>query len=122
MITIGFPRSIWPNPQSATADENPAAGLVRAVEAVYRHWMMRYTATGPLAPAGLEGEPYFKHFHYPSYLTRHAGLVQIRKYAELHADACVELLGLLADMRRRATAVRGELHRVLVQELNYFGA
>ena len=53
-------------------------------------------------------------------LTRRAGLVQLRKYAE-HYPAETEELGLLLGrMRKQATAVRHELHRVLVQELGYF--
>lgn len=30
---------------------------------------------------GLEDEAYFRYFSYPDFLTRHSGLVQLRKYA-----------------------------------------
>ena len=102
--------------------DDPAAALVRAVQAVYRHWNMHHTPDGPLAAPLLADEPYFRHFQpaHPPVLTRRAGLVQLRKYAELYPAETEELGLLLGRMRKQATAVRQELHRVLVQELHYF--
>jgi len=52
---------------------------------------------------------------------RPAGLGQLRKYHVYPAQP--EGPGILPDrMSRQATAVRQELHRVLVQELWYFSA
>lgn len=77
---------------------------------------MQHTPGGPIAAPLLADEPYFRHFQpaHPPVLTRRAGLVQLRKYAE-HYPADTEELGLLLGrMRKQAAAVRQELHRVLV--------
>lgn len=102
--------------------DDPATALVRAVQAVYRHWAVAHATEGPVAAPLLADEPYFRHFQpaYPPILTRRAGLVQLRKYAELYPTQSEELNVLLSRMRKQATAVRQELHRVLVQELQYF--
>lgn len=83
---------------------------------------MQHTPDGPIAAPLLADEPYFRHFQpaHPPVLTRRAGLVQLRKYAELYPTETEELSRLLGQMRKQATAVRQELHRVLVDELHYF--
>lgn len=102
--------------------DDPAAALVRAVQAVYRHWAVAHAADGPVFAPLLADEPYFRYFQpaHPPVLTRRAGLVQLRKYAELYPSQSEELSVLLSRMRKQTTAVRQELHRVLVQDLKYF--
>lgn len=64
-------------------------------------------------------EPYFRYFSYPDFLTPYSGLIQIRKYAELHnLQDLQEQFVAISSLTKQ---VRDELYRLLVEEGRYFG-
>jgi hypothetical protein len=67
---------------------------------------------------GLKEEAYFRYFAYEDFLTPHSGLIQIRKYAEIHGEAA--LLTAFEDILSASRAVREALYTLLVEELRYF--
>ncbi|MGB3543082.1 hypothetical protein, partial [Rubrivirga sp.] len=73
---------------SEVVTEPPLAHeLVEAIKKLYQVWALDYCQGQVLENVGLHDEPYFRYFSYPDFLTSHSGLIQIRKYAEIHADA-----------------------------------
>ena len=110
---------------SAFAGQPPtdaATQLVEAVRAVCGHWATAVCGGQTLTDVGLKTEAYFKYFAAPDFLTRHAGLVQIRAYAAKHPGASwyPELQKRLTRLAGLREAVKGEIHRLLTQELRYF--
>lgn len=63
-------------------------------------------------------EPYFKYFDFKDFVTPHSGLIQIRKYAEIHNAS--DLLELFEKISTKTKAVREEIYRLLVDEFGYF--
>jgi hypothetical protein len=54
---------------------------------------------------GLQDEPYFRYFSYPDFLTPYPGIIQIRKYAEIHnlydlQEHFAQISALTKKMRR----------------------
>ena len=66
----------------------------------------------------LQDEPYFKYFDYPDFLTPYSGLVQIRKYAEIHGRE--DLQDLFKEISVLTKKVKEEIYRLLVEEFRYF--
>ena len=71
-----------------------------------------------LRSVGLQDEPYFKYFDYKDFVTPHSGLIQIRKYAEIHN--ATDLLELFEKISAKTKEVREEIYRLLVDEFAYF--
>jgi hypothetical protein len=67
---------------------------------------------------GLQNEPYFKYFDYADFLTPHSGLIQIRKYAEINAEA--DLLNQFAVIAKYLKHVKARMYELLVGEFGYF--
>ncbi|AWM34435.1 hypothetical protein [Hymenobacter nivis] len=100
-----------------------ATQLVAAVRAVYGHWATAVCGGQTLPAPELHGEAYFKFFAADAArLTPRAGLVQIRAYATRNTGEAwyPELHRRLARLAELREAVKGEIYRLLVQELRYF--
>jgi hypothetical protein len=97
---------------------SPAILLIELITELYRYWNHNYCKGDYLYNCGLHTEPYFKYFNYPDFLTPYSGLIQIRKYAELHAE--VELLNRLIEINKLSKAVKQRLYDLLVAEFGYF--
>ncbi len=93
--------------------------LVKAITDLYVYWNRNYTQGQHIRHVGLKEEPYFKYFDYPDFLTPYSGLIQIRKYAEIHGKQ--DLLERFKEISALSKAVREEIYRLLVGEFNYFG-
>lgn len=116
----GNKESFW----STTLDREIVAGpvlageLVALVKQLYKKWNQNYTKGDFQYSVGLQDEPYFKYFDYKDFVTPHSGLIQIRKYAEIHNAA--DLMELFEKISAKTKEVREEIYRLLVQEFNYF--
>lgn len=98
--------------------ENSAIFLVNQITELFKFWNHNYCKGQYLYNQGLQGEPYFKYFDYPDFLTPYSGLIQIKKYAELHAD--IELLNRFVDISKTTKAVKQRLYHLLVNDFKYF--
>jgi hypothetical protein len=94
-----------------------ATELVVAIENLYKQWTTVHCQGRFIFYNGLQNETYFKYFSQPDYLTPRAGLIQIKRYAELHAKS--DLLDLLRVVSLRTKKVREKLQEFL-QEIGYF--
>jgi hypothetical protein len=126
-LSPGNPSAFWstvlaPQFQGFTADTDTATRLVDAVKAVYGHWATAVCGGQTLTDVGLHDEAYFRYFAAPDFLTRYAGLVQIRAYAARNTGATwyPELQNRLDKLAKQREAVKGEIYRLLVGELAYF--
>jgi hypothetical protein len=64
-------------------------------------------------------ETFFRNFSYPDFLTPNSGLIQIRKYAEIHnLQDLQEQFSVISALTKK---VRDELYRLLVEEGGIFG-
>ena len=95
-----------------------AGELVALVKQLYKTWNKNHTKGQFKYSVGLQDEPYFKYFDYKDFVTPHSGLIQIRKYAELHNAA--DLLELFEKISAKTKEVREEIYRLLVVEFGYF--
>lgn len=98
--------------------ENAALLLIEQITELYKYWNHNYCKGGYLFNQGLHTEPYFKYFNYPDFLTPNSGLIQIKKFAEIHAD--VELLNRFSDISKLSKAVKQQLYKLLVEDFKYF--
>jgi|CZKV01.1.fsa_nt_gi hypothetical protein len=95
-----------------------AGELVALVKQLYKKWNQNYTKGQFQYSVGLQDEPYFKYFDYKDFVTPHSGLIQIRKYAEIHN--ATDLLELFEKISAKTKEVREEIYRLLVDEFGYF--
>jgi hypothetical protein len=102
-----------------TRDHGAAFELVSAIKSLYKLWNKNYCQGQFLFNVGLKDEPYFRYFSYPDFLTPYSGLIQIRKYAEIHN--LEDLQEQFAQISALTKKVREELYRMLVEEAKYFG-
>lgn len=114
------PHAFWATTldKEIVSDPPLAKNLVDAVKALYRLWNKNYTKGDTLKNVGLHNEAYFRHFAYPDFVTPQSGLVQIRKYAEIHGSA--DLQEAFANISQLTKAVREEIYRLLVEDYRYF--
>ncbi|MBC6698095.1 hypothetical protein [Hymenobacter sp. BT190] len=108
------PESFWARtiaPEFFQQPADAATHLVEAVENLYRQWTVTHCKGHFKYYSGLQTETYFKHFTQPDYLTPRSGLLQIRRYAEQHAQP--DLLALLQKISLHTKAVREELQQIL---------
>ena len=126
-LVPGFAAGFWEQVLAPEFVGQPATDaatqLVAAVRAVYGHWATAVCGGQMLPAPELHGEAYFKFFPVEAArLTPRAGLVQIRAYAAQHTGApwYPELHQRLTRLATLREAVKGEIHRLLVQELRYF--
>lgn len=95
-----------------------AAYLIDAVNELYRLWNHEYCKGQWLKHVGLQDEPYFKYFNYADFLTPYSGLVQLRKYNELHPSP--ELGSKIEAVWEASKTVRQRIYEMLVQDFGYF--
>lgn len=115
------PESFWVTTLESqiTPQHGVAYELVTAIKALYRNWNLNYCQGQFLRHVGLKEEAYFRHFSYPDFLTPHSGLIQIRKYAELHNHT--DLMEQFTKINGLTKQTRDEIYRLLVHEAGYFG-
>ena len=115
------PEAFWATTldNHVTRNHGVAFELVSAIKELYKHWNLNYCQGQFIYNAGLKDEAYFRYFSYPDFLTPYSGLIQIRKYAEIHN--LEDLQERFAEISNLTKTVRDELYRVLVKEANYFG-
>lgn len=116
----GNQESFWSTTLDSEIVTSPglAAELVALVKQLYKKWNQNYTKGQFQYSVGLHNEPYFKYFDYRDFVTPYSGLIQIRKYAEIHkAD---DLLALFEQISAKTKEVREEIYRLLVDEFKYF--
>ena len=116
----GNKESFWSTTLDREIVDSPvlAGELVALVKQLYKKWNQNYTKGDFKYNVGLQEEPYFKYFDYKDFVTPHSGLIQIRKYAEIHNAA--DLLELFEKISAKTKEVREEIYRLLVDEFNYF--
>jgi hypothetical protein len=116
----GNKESFWSTTLDGEIVASPvlAGELVALVKQLYKKWNQNYTKGQFLYSVGLQDEPYFKYFDYKDFVTPYSGLIQIRKYAEIHNAA--DLLELFEKISAKTKEVREEIYRLLVDEFAYF--
>ena len=116
----GNKESFWSTTLDGEIVASPvlAGELVALVKQLYKKWDQNYTKGQFQYSVGLQDEPYFKYFDYKDFVTPHSGLIQIRKYAEIHNAA--DLLELFEKISAKTKEVREEIYRLLVDEFGYF--
>ncbi len=116
----GNKESFWSTTLDGEIVASPvlAGELVALVKQLYKKWNQNYTKGQFQYSVGLQDEPYFKYFDYKDFVTPHSGLIQIRKYAEIHNAA--DLLELFEKISAKTKEVREEIYRLLVEEFGYF--
>ena len=102
-----------------TRDHGAAFDLVMAIKNLYKFWNLNYCKGQYLYNTGLHDEPYFRYFSYPDFLTPCSGLIQIRKYAEIHY--LEDLQKMFINISVLTKKVREELYRMLADKAGYFG-
>ena len=105
-------------PALSRREEAAALILIEQITELYKYWNHNYCKGGYLYNCGLHTEPYFKYFSYPDFLTPYSGLIQIKKYAGLQADA--ELLSRFASISKLTKAVKQQLYTLLIEDFKYF--
>ena len=67
---------------------------------------------------GLDQEAYFKYFDYADFVTPYSGLIQIKKYAEIHNAE--KILSLFEKITEQTKKVKEEIYQLIVDEFKYF--
>jgi len=114
------PDSFWSTTLDKQIIDNPplAMELVNLIKNLYEVWNNNYCHGNRLEYVGLHNEPYFKYFNYPDFVTPYSGLIQIRKYAEIHNSN--DLIEILEEIRVKTKIVLDEIYRVLIEDFKYF--
>ena len=114
------PESFWSVvlDREITDQQSLAGELVAKIKELYRYWNLNYCRGQVLQNVGLEDEPYFRYFDYADFLTPYSGLIQIRKYAEIHGKEDLQVL--FREISVLTKKVREEIYRLLVEEFRYF--
>lgn len=95
-----------------------ALELVDSIKNFYNVWAQNHCKNGILSNVGLKDEAYFKDFAYADFLTTNSGLIQIKKYADLHKKT--DLIDRYEVITAKTKAVKDEIYRLLVDEFKYF--
>ena len=97
---------------------NPAYTLINMIKELYELWNKKYCKGEYLYNIGLQDEPYFKYFDYADFLTPHSGLIQIKKFAELHNHP--DLSELFRQITSKSKQIKDEIYNILVNQIKYF--
>jgi hypothetical protein len=114
------PESFWRGTLAPSIDSKckNANELITLIENLYITWNLEYCKGSKIENVGLDQEAYFKYFDYPDFVTPYSGLIQIKKYAEIHnAD---NLLSLFEKITEQTKQVKEEIYQLLVNEFKYF--
>jgi hypothetical protein len=116
----GNNESFWSTTLDNEIVANPslAGELVALVTRLYKKWNENYCKGGFKYSVGLRDEAYFKYFDYKDFVTPYSGLIQIRKYAEIHN--ATDLLEDFENISAKTKEVREKIYHLLVDEFGYF--
>ncbi len=92
--------------------------LVEKIKELYRTWNKNYCKGQKIVHVDLEKEPYFKYFAYSDFVTPHSGLIQIKKYSDIHG--CEDLQNIFKEISELTKKVKGEIYNLLVNDFKYF--
>ena len=92
--------------------------LISLITELYKVWNLEYCKGSRIENVGLEKEAYFKYFDYPDFITPYSGLIQIKKFAEIHYAE--KLLTLFEEIAEQTKTVKEEIYQLLVDEFKYF--
>lgn len=95
-----------------------AIELVNLIKKLYKVFALTYCQSGIIKNIGLHDEPYFKYFDYADFLTPNSGLIQIRKFAELHNKE--DLNEIFKQISEKTKEVKAEIYKMLVDDFKYF--
>jgi hypothetical protein len=114
------PESFWSTVLNNEIIARPvlALELVELIKQLYKKWNVKYCKGQVLKSVGLQDEAYFKYFDYKDFVTPYSGLIQIKKYTELHNTE--DLNTLFEQISTKTKEVREEIYRLLVEEGKYF--
>lgn len=120
-LSTNNPDAFWHTtllPLVQQSKQPEALALVKAVTDLYRYWNHQYTKGQFMEYVGLHNEAYFKYFDYPDFLTPNSGLIQLRKYAEIHQET--ELLSRFGIIMEATKAAKKAIYTLLVEDCRYF--
>ncbi len=114
------PESFWLATLANSIDTNckNANDLISLIENLYKTWNLEYCKGSKIENVGLDKEAYFKYFDYPDFVTPYSGLIQIKKYAEIHNAE--KILTLFEKIMEQTKKVKEEIYQLLVNEFKYF--
>jgi len=92
--------------------------IVDQITELCTYWNVNYCKGQVMEFVGLQNEAYFRYFSYPDFLTPYSGLIQIKKYAQIHGDG--ELLSRFNTISSLTKGVKDEIYRMLVEDFKYF--
>ncbi len=114
------PESFWFTTLASSIDSNcqNANELISLITELYKVWNLEYCKGSRIENVGLEKETYFKYFDYPDFVTPYSGLIQIKKFAEIHYTE--KLISLFEKIVEQTKTVKEEIYQLLVDEFKYF--
>jgi hypothetical protein len=114
------PESFWQTTLASSIDSKckNAIGLITQITELYQVWNLEYCKGAKMENIGLDEEPYFRYFDYPDFLTPYSGLIQIKKYAEIHNAE--KILQIFEQITQQTKNLKEEIYRVLVDDFKYF--
>lgn len=110
--------SFWCKVLDSEIKNKEASDLVDSIKTLYKLWNKNYSKGEAIENVGLKEEPYFKYFSYNDFLTPFSGLIQIKKYAEIHA--CIDLANQFEQIDVCKKKVKKELYDMLINDIKYF--
>ena len=99
-------------------NKNLPIQLLQTFEKMYQTFAQKCCSSGILQNVGLQNEPYFRYFDYADFLTPNSGIVQIRKYAEIHSHT--DLCAILVEIKKLNLEIKNEIWQILETAI-YFG-
>jgi hypothetical protein len=111
--------SFWSRIMASQVVGEDAVALVSSVKKLYKGWRKQFADTNIIENIGLEKEAYFKFFSYPDFVTPFSGLIQIKKYVDLHGVP--ELAACFEEIDACKRKVKSEIYEMLVNDMRYFG-
>ena len=114
------PDSFWFTTLASSIDSKckNANELISLITELYKVWNFEYCKGSKIENVGLDKEAYFKFFDYPDFVTPYSGLIQIKKYAEIHNAE--RLLALFEKITEQTKTVKEEIYQLLIDEFKYF--
>ncbi len=114
------PESFWSTTLASSIDLKckSATELISLITELYTVWNLEYCKGSKIENVGLDKEPYFKFFDYSDFVTPYSGLIQIKKYSEIHnAEKLISLFEKIIDKTKN---VKEEIYQLIVNEFKYF--
>lgn len=110
--------SFWCEVLDSEIKNKEASDLVDSIKTLYELWNKNYCKGETIENVGLKEESYFKYFSYKDFLTPFSGLIQIKKYAEIHG--CIDLASQFEQIDVCKKKVKNELKDMLINDIKYF--